>query len=91
MDVAGAFKKTEPKGAVIVLSTASPYKFPVAVLSALGYTPDADEFKVMERLQDVTNVPIPAGLAGLKDKAVLHTDVIPKDSILDYVLKKVEA
>lgn len=91
MDVAGAFKKTEPKGAVIVLSTASPYKFPVAVLSALGYTPDADEFKVMEQLQDLTNVPIPAGLAGLKDKAVLHTDVIPKDSILDYVLKKVEA
>jgi threonine synthase len=63
----------------------------VSVLTALGETPDEDEFKVMEQLQDLTNVPIPAGLAGLKEKAVLHTDVIPKDSILEYVLKKVEA
>ena len=91
MDVADQFKNTTPAGAVIILSTASPYKFPVAVLTALGHTPDEDEFKVMEQLQDLTNVPIPDGLAGLKEKAVLHTDVIPKDGILDYVLKKVKA
>ncbi|MBO5213569.1 MAG: threonine synthase [Clostridia bacterium] len=91
VDVADQFKNTTPAGAVIILSTASPYKFPVAVLTALGHTPDEDEFKVMEQLQDLTNVPIPDGLAGLKEKAVLHTDVIPKDGILDYVLKKVKA
>jgi len=91
VDVAGQFKAADPEGKVIVLSTASPYKFPVAVLTALGETPDADEFKVMEQLYQRTNVPIPAGLAGLKEKTVLHNDVIPKDSILDYVLKKVEA
>ena len=45
----------------------------------------------MEQLHRRTGVPIPAGLAGLKEKAVRHTDVIPKDAILDYVLKKVEA
>lgn len=91
VDVAGQFKETQPGGAVIVLSTASPYKFPVAVLTALGHTPDDDEFKVMEQLKDLTNVPIPDGLAGLKEKTVRHTDVIDKNSILDYVLKKVEA
>ncbi len=91
VNVAEQFKETSPKGAVIVLSTASPYKFPVAVLTALGETPDQDEFTVMEQLCNATNVPIPQGLAGLKEKQVCHTDVIEKDSILDYVLKKVEA
>ncbi len=91
VDVAGQFKASAPEGAVIILSTASPYKFPVAVLTALGETPDEDEFEVMEQLHRRTGVAIPAGLAGLKEKAVRHTDVIPKDAILDYVLKKVEA
>ena len=90
MDVAAAYKKTEPAEKVIILSTASPYKFPVSVLTALGETPDEDEFRVMEQLNERTGVPVPAALADLKEKKVLHTDVIPKDSILDYVLKKVE-
>lgn len=90
VDVAARFKETSPAGKTIILSTASPYKFPVAVLSALGYTPDEDEFRVMEQLNEISGVPVPPALAVLKEKEVLHTDVIPKDSILDYVLKKVE-
>ena len=90
VDVAKAFKKTSPEGKTVILSTASPYKFPVAVLSAIGETPDEDEFRVMEQLNERTGVPVPAGLSGLKEKKVLHTDVIPKDAILEYVLKKVE-
>lgn len=35
---------------VVVLSTASPYKFPTAVLSALGQRVADDEFAVMEDL-----------------------------------------
>ena len=90
VDVAKSFKETNPAGKTVILSTASPYKFPVSVLSAIGETPDEDEFRVMEQLNERTNVPVPAGLAGLKEKKVLHTDVIAKDAILDYVLKKVE-
>lgn len=90
VDVAKAFEQTEPQGKTVILSTASPYKFPVAVLSALGETPDADEFRVMEQLNEITGVPVPPPLACLREKQVLHTDVIPKDGILDYVLKKVE-
>ena len=90
VDVAKAFKAAEPQGKTVILSTASPYKFPVAVLSAIGKEPDEDEFAVMEQLHEATQVPVPQGLAGLKEKAVLHTDVIAKDAILDYVLKKVQ-
>lgn len=74
---------------VVVLSTASPYKFPVAVLEAIGEPFNGDEFAAMDTLQAVTGVPIPKNLAGLREKPVLHTDVIEKDEILEYVLKKI--
>ncbi len=73
----------------VVLSTASPYKFPVAVLSALGVTPDNNEFRVMEQINDLTKVAIPKNLSGLESKKVLHSDVIEKNELTDYVLKKV--
>ena len=76
---------------LVVLSTASPYKFPAAVLSALGETPPEDEFAAMERLHEKTGVPIPKQLAELKSQPVRHRDVIEKDEILEYVLRQVES
>lgn len=73
----------------VILSTASPYKFPVAVLTALGETSEKDEFKVMDRINELTGVPIPKNLSGLNEKKVLHNDVINKEDITDYVIKKV--
>ena len=74
---------------LVVLSTASPYKFPAAVLKAIGAEAEGDEFRVMEQLQELTGVPMPGNLSGLRDKDVLHRDVIEKDEILDYVLRKI--
>ena len=71
---------------MVVLSTASPYKFPVAVLKAIGGDTSGDEFTQMERLSALSGVPIPKNLAGLQGKAELHTGVIEKDAMLDYVL-----
>ena len=75
---------------VVVLSTASPYKFPAAVLSSLGKTPAEDEFEVMEQLHEVSGVPVPPNLAGLKSAAVRHSDVIEKTAIEDYVLSNLK-
>lgn len=71
---------------MVILSTASPYKFPAAVLSAIGGDIGGDEFEQMERLQQMTGVPIPAPLASLKGKKELHTDVIEKEAMGTYVL-----
>ena len=71
---------------MVILSTASPYKFPAAVLSAIGGDIGGDEFEQMERLQQMTGVPIPAPLASLKGKKELHTDVIEKEAMSTYVL-----
>lgn len=73
---------------VVVLSTASPYKFPAAVLAALSGDASGDEFAVMERLHAKTGVPIPKNLAGLRAKAVRHRDVIDWEDMLSYVIEK---
>ena len=70
---------------MVVLSTASPYKFPAAVLSSLEESNETDEFLQMERLEELTGVAIPGNLKGLQTRKELHTDVIPKDKMHAYV------
>ncbi|MBO5953085.1 MAG: threonine synthase [Oscillospiraceae bacterium] len=71
---------------MVVLSTASPYKFPAAVLDALGSTDAGDEFDQMEQLCALTGVQIPAPLATLRGKPEKHTGVIEKENMLEFVL-----
>ena len=71
---------------MVVLSTASPYKFPEAVLNAIGQTPAGDGFDQMEQLQKATGVAIPKNLANLRTKTERHTGVIEKSAMLDFVL-----
>ena len=88
-DVAQQYKKENPDhNAVVVLSTASPYKFPAAVLEGIGERAKGDEFDVMEQLHDVTGVPVPKNLASLREREVRHRDVIAQEEMLDYVLRK---
>ena len=75
---------------MVVLSTASPYKFPRFVLSALGESAAEDEFADMEKLQALTGVPIPKNLAGLRERTVRHKDVIARDAVTAYVAGKLE-
>ena len=75
---------------LVVLSTASPYKFPAAVLCAIGGDASGDEFGLMQRLHDATGVPVPRALAQLADKPVLHRDCVDRDRMQAYVNGKVE-
>ena len=77
--------QTGDNAPMVVLSTASPYKFPAAVLSSLEDSSEPDEFKQMERLSQLTGVAIPGNLQGLQTRKELHTDVIPKDRMHAYV------
>ena len=71
---------------LVVLSTASPYKFPKAVLEAIGGDLSGDEFTLMERLEAMSGVSIPKNLASLRGKPERHTGVIHKEEMLDFVL-----
>ena len=78
--------QTEDTRPMVVLSTASPYKFPASVLEAIGGDMSGDEFDQMERLCRTTGVAIPENLATLKGKTERHTGVIPKQDMLEFVL-----
>lgn len=71
---------------MVVLSTASPYKFPSAVLEAIGGELAGDEFDQMDRLAAMTGIPAPKNLANLRGKQERHTGVIGKDKMLEFVL-----
>ena len=71
---------------MVVLSTASPYKFPAAVLRAVGVEAQGDEYAQMHQLKDTTGVPIPKNLSSLQGKPERHTGVIAKEEMLQYVL-----
>ena len=89
MSVAQAYKRT--RGAdrkTVVLSTASPFKFPAAVLKAIGGDLSGDEFEQREQLAELTKLPIPSGLRGLWERPVLHRDVIDPGEIVDYVRRQ---
>jgi len=78
--------QTGDRRPMVVLSTASPYKFPVAVLTAIGGDTSGSEFAQMRRLNALTGVPIPRSLATLQGKPERHTGIIDKDQMLPYIL-----
>ena len=69
----------------VLLSTASPYKFPRAVARALGLFCPPDDFACMRVLEKATGTEAPEQLATLADKPVLHTDVVDVDGMSGYV------
>ena len=71
---------------MVVVSTASPYKFNESVLTALGESVDGmDEFQLLDKLAGVNSNPIPAGLESLKNAQIIHSDVIEKDEMIKAV------
>lgn len=71
----------------VIASTASPYKFSAAVLEALtGGKSDIDEYEMVDQIAALSDIPVPAALAGLKNKADRFNDTIDKKDQKQYVL-----
>ncbi len=72
----------------IIASTASPYKFSASVLEAIeGKASDLDEYDMVARLAELSDISVPSALADLKNKNERFNDSIEKESMKDYVLK----
>ena len=71
---------------MVVLSTASPYKFPRSVLEALGRTAPQNDFEAMQQLETVTGSSAPASLAALRQKAERFDTVIDPEQIAQVAL-----
>ena len=72
---------------MVVLSTASPFKFPRDVLAALGEPVPESDFAAMKQLTACTGCQAPAALAALETLPVRFTAVIPPEDIRTAALK----
>lgn len=81
-------KSTGDTTKTIIASTASPYKFSAAVLEAIeGKTSDISEYEKVDRIAELSDIPVPSALADLKNKPERFNDVIDKNDQKAYVLK----
>jgi len=69
----------------LVVSTASPFKFCDSVLEGIGAPAQGEGLDLLDALAGRTGLPVPAPLAGLRDKKVRFTQVVEKDSLVDAV------
>ncbi|NLM45735.1 MAG: threonine synthase [Firmicutes bacterium] len=70
----------------VVAATASPYKFPGAVLSALDpQFAGQDDFALFGELAKVTGIPVPPAAAGLEKRPVVHTTVCRREEMQQVV------
>lgn len=73
--------------AMVVVSTASPYKFNESVLSALEVTTEGmDEFDLLDALKEKSGTEIPKGLDALRTAAILHQGTCEKENMEKEVL-----
>ena len=81
------YKRTGDQTKTVIVSTASPYKFPQDVLSSLGENTDGmSAFDMAKRLSDITGTLVPQQIKALEKKPVRHDKVVGKDDMRSAVL-----
>lgn len=83
-------KKGNPKEELppmVVVSTASPYKFPQDVLYALTGNDVKDSFKGIKRINLLTAMKVPEALKAIRYKPILFKQTTVPDKMFDEVLK----
>jgi threonine synthase len=79
-------KSTGDNKKTVIASTASPFKFNSAVLSAIGEDVSGkDEFELLDLLAEKSGLSIPTSLAELRVKEERFTSVFEKSEMIDAV------
>ncbi len=79
-------EKTGDNTPTVIASTANPYKFNASVIDAIsgdGASDGKDEFELLDMLNNISGLEIPASLANLKSMDVRFTDVCEKENMID--------
>lgn len=80
------YEKNKTGNKTVILSTASPYKFPQSVCRGLDDQKDtADEWALFDELHRLSGQPIPASLIGLKDKPVRFSETFGREHLSDAI------
>ncbi len=78
--------KDAEKHLMVVVSTASPYKFPQDVLYALTGNDVKDSYKGVKRIHLLTAMKVPEALKEIRYKPLRFKTVVPPDKIYEEVL-----
>lgn len=80
-------ERTKDETRTVIASTASPYKFSGNVLEALeGKKSLEDEFKIIDRLSEVSGTDIPQAVEEIRTAPVLHQTECGRDSMKEAVM-----
>lgn len=81
-------EQTQDTCPMVIVSTASPYKFNESVLAALGCRIEGlDAFALLDKLAEYNTSKIPQGLDSLRSAKRRHTQVSCKENMADCVLE----
>ncbi len=87
----GVYNKYKTKGddtKTVIVSTASPYKFPADVLASLDIeTEGMSVFEMAQELSKKSGTKVPEQISGLVEKEEIHTDVVEKSKMRQAVLE----
>ena len=87
--VCGDYRKATGDGRpCVIASTASPYKFPAAVLRAIGGDASGEPFELIDRLAAVSGVPAPERISALREKQPRFAGVCAPDGMAAVVLEQ---
>ena len=80
-------KATGDTTKTLIASTASPFKFSASVLEAMeGKKSDMDEYDMVDKLSELSKLPVPKSLADLKNRERRFTNSIDKSEMADFVM-----
>ncbi len=79
----------DDKVPTVIVSTASPYKFPVDIYKAIMGTVIEDPFKACRKIHSISAMEIPEDLIALEKTAIRFQDVCTKEEIKDVVVRYV--
>jgi threonine synthase len=69
----------------LIASTASPYKFAKSIAGVLGLPETENEFEYIDEIAGYTGTSVPAPLADIESKPVLHGDVIARSEVAKII------
>ncbi|MBQ6699350.1 MAG: threonine synthase, partial [Oscillospiraceae bacterium] len=90
VDVYEKYKEeTGDETKTIIASTASPYKFPRAVLKAISGKDMEDDFAAAKEIEQLSGLEMPLQLKELSEKQPRFTKVCKREDMADFILSTV--
>lgn len=80
-------EKTSDATKTLILSTASPFKFPKSVASAIDIDDSLEDFELINHIADQANIDVPKNIEDLRKKDEIHNKNIQINEMKENILK----